>query len=222
MNVGGGIPGETDRATFGTPAKFTYCAAENIAASPWEPLHVERGFAADTSTVTVVGAEAPHNVNDHGSISAEDVLTTIAETMSQPGSNNAYYDAEGPWVVLSPEHASIVARDGWSKQDAKRFLFDRSQVSISRFARGNVERFLLSRWPPQVRARARRWLDGVDTTDVKIPLCSTPEAISIIVAGGPGKHSLFIPTFGATRSVTLPMMLLNGKPANSIRDFSRA
>ena len=44
-NVGGGRPGEVDRATLGNPGKYTFCFAEDEAGSPWEPLSVERGFA---------------------------------------------------------------------------------------------------------------------------------------------------------------------------------
>jgi hypothetical protein len=75
-------------------AKFSYCIAENETASPWEPLHVERGFPADATTMTVIGAECPHNVNDHESLSAEGILTTIAGTMALTGSNDIFYDAE--------------------------------------------------------------------------------------------------------------------------------
>src|SRR3546814_16347897 len=45
INIAGGTPGKGDRATHGTPAKFSFCLAENEMASPWEPLHVRRGFA---------------------------------------------------------------------------------------------------------------------------------------------------------------------------------
>ena len=51
-------------STFGAPSKFSYLVAENEAGNPWEPLHVERGFAKEASTVTVIGAECPHNIND--------------------------------------------------------------------------------------------------------------------------------------------------------------
>jgi hypothetical protein len=33
--------------------------------------------------------------------------------------------------------------------------------------------------------------------------CLTPDDLMIIVAGGAGKHSALVPTFGATRSVTV-------------------
>src|SRR5438105_11091257 len=38
QNIGGAVPGETDRATLGHSGKFTYCLAENETESPWPPL----------------------------------------------------------------------------------------------------------------------------------------------------------------------------------------
>ncbi len=47
LNVGGGRPGDLDKSTLGHPGKYTYCVAENEAASPWAPYHVEKGFAPE-------------------------------------------------------------------------------------------------------------------------------------------------------------------------------
>ena len=71
LNIGGAAPGVLDRSTQGQPSKYSFCIAENEAESPWEPLHVERGFEPGHSTVTVVGCENPHNINDHVSTDAE-------------------------------------------------------------------------------------------------------------------------------------------------------
>src|SRR6516165_10805263 len=49
LNVGGGWPGELDKSTLGHPGKYTYCVAENEAASPWAPYHVEKGFSSEDS-----------------------------------------------------------------------------------------------------------------------------------------------------------------------------
>jgi len=89
LNIGGADPGKLDRATHGHPGKYTYCVAENEAESPWEPFHVDRGFKREDSVVTVVGADAPMNINDASSTSAEGVLHSIASAMITPGSNNA-------------------------------------------------------------------------------------------------------------------------------------
>jgi hypothetical protein len=88
QNIGGAIPGQTDRATLGHPGKFAYCVAENEAASPWEPLHVDRGFRRDESTVTVCGCDAPHNVNDHGSTTADGLVRNLAGVLGTPGSSS--------------------------------------------------------------------------------------------------------------------------------------
>src|SRR5947208_3787360 len=69
-NLGGGRPGEIDKATLGQPGKYTFCFAENEEDSPWEPLHVERGLGPDDSAVTVFAGEAPRSVVDQSSRAA--------------------------------------------------------------------------------------------------------------------------------------------------------
>ena len=70
INIGKARPGSSDMALLGHPGKFTYCLAEDEEGSPFPPLHVSLGFAAEDSVVTVVGAEAPHSV-----LFAGDVMT---------------------------------------------------------------------------------------------------------------------------------------------------
>lgn len=191
QNVGGARPGREDRATLGHPGKFTYCLAENEAQSPWEPLHVERGFAPEASTVTVCGSEPPHNVNDHGSTTAEALMAALAGTAATTGSNNIYLGGD-PLVILGPEHAQTIASSGWSKAEFKRRFWDAARVPLSRFSAENIARFRLTK-PERFEAA------GPDTL---LPFASTPEDVMVIVAGGPGKHSAIVPTFGATRAVT--------------------
>ncbi|MBI2848915.1 MAG: hypothetical protein HYX88_02155 [Chloroflexi bacterium] len=208
MNIGGGLPGPIDKATHGQPGKFTYCMAENARRSPWEPLHVERGFRPEDSTVTVVGADAPYNINDHGSTSAQDLLTTISNTMAVPGSNNALAGGE-PLVVLGPEHAAIIAGDGWAKKEVKKFIFEKARLPLERFSAANQRRL------PTLRPD---WV-GKAKGPFLLPLADRAEDIMVLVAGGAGKHSLFIPTFGTTRAVTRAVALKDGTPARSIEDF---
>ncbi|CAN0405473.1 unnamed protein product, partial [Phaeothamnion confervicola] len=105
LNVGGAAPGVLDRSTQGQPAKYAYCAAENEAESPWPPLHVERGFDIEDSTVTVTGADGPHNINDHISDHADGILATLEGAMSDMGANNAYLYGQ-PTIAFGPEHAA--------------------------------------------------------------------------------------------------------------------
>ena len=73
-NVGGDLPGETDMATHGHAGKYTFCIAENEDESPWEPLHVERGFKVGDSTVTAIGGSGPQNVFTYGCETGAEIL----------------------------------------------------------------------------------------------------------------------------------------------------
>jgi hypothetical protein len=209
VNIGGALPGSGDMSTFGAPSKYSYCVAENEAASPWVPLHVERGFPQEASTVTVVAAECPHNVNDHESLTAEGILTTIAGTMSITGCNDIYYTAQ-PVVVFGPEHAKTVADGGCSKQDARRFLKEHATIPLGRFSKENIERRFRTH-------EKERYANAA--LDTPVPAVRHADDIIIVVIGGAGKHSAYIPTFGATRSVTRALRRRDGEFARSVRDF---
>jgi len=200
-NIGGASPGILDRATFGSPAKYSFCFAENEAENPWEPFHVERGFPQSVSTVTVLGVEGPHNVNDHGSQSAEEILLTVSGVLATPGTNHIYLGGE-PLIVLGPEHAQIIASDGFSKAGVKQFLYEKARVPLKLISRGNLERFRKI-WPER--------FSGLESGD-SVPIAAKPEDILIIVAGGQGRHSAVIPSFGATRAITIPITDRDGHP----------
>ena len=190
VNIGGGRPGEGDRATHGTPAKFSFCLAENEIASPWEPFHVRRGFAPEQSTVTVHACEAPHEINNHTSEDGEGVLRTMASTLSTLGHNNGYLGHGEVAICVGPEHAETMARDGIGIADMQQYLFERAGLPLSEhlaIGRSNYE-----------------GMAAFDETaeDPFLRLVDRPEDYLLFVAGGVGKHSMAMPTFGHTRSVT--------------------
>jgi hypothetical protein len=190
QNIGGAAPGEMDRATHGQPGKYSFCCAENEQASPWAPLHVERGHAREASTVTVVGAEGTMNMNTHTK-DAPELARVIAETMQHPPSNEYTHGGE-PWLVLSPEHAEIFHRAGWSKAEVKRRLWEGSKMPAGRM----TEKDLL-------RVHDSRGLEpGALKPDDLLAISHRPEDIWLIVAGGPGTHSVYVPCFGNSRAVT--------------------
>lgn len=190
MHIGGAVPGETDMATFGHGGKFAACFAEAEDATPWEPLHVARGYARAQSTVTVIGADAPVNCNDFGSTTAKGLLHMIGETMVYPGSNNAQGGGE-VLVVLSPTHAGVFGRAGLSRQQLQEELFERARVPLARFSDEVIQRVHKKR-----EARYGQHLPD------PLPIADGPADIMIAVAGGPGGHTVFFPTYGETRAVT--------------------
>jgi hypothetical protein len=193
VNLGGAIPGVTDKATFGHAGKFTYCIAENEAANPWEPLHVERGFARTDSTVTVFGAEAPHNINNHWSATPHGLLRTVADSMATLGSNHLYLGGES-FVVLGPEHADVLFKAGWTKRDVRVFLYDQARKPLTQVKMGGM-------YGPETRRNLwPRWIDH-DNPEERIPIARRAEDIAILVAGGAGRHSVYLPGWGS-RSLT--------------------
>jgi hypothetical protein len=127
MNVLGIRPHEFDQSTQGSATKYFCCIAENEEDSPWEPLHVERGFNASDSTATVQMIRSDLYVEHRSSQVPEDILMTIADSMSYGGAVTQVTDTRndlGAVVVMGPEHAQLIASRGWSKQDCKQFLFE--------------------------------------------------------------------------------------------------
>jgi hypothetical protein len=209
LNVGGGAPGILDRATQGQPAKYSYCVAENEVENPWSPLHVERGFDHATSTVTVCGAENPHNLNDHVSNESKGILTTIASSMASMGSNNAYLYGE-PILALGPEHAAILARDGLSKDEIRRTLWRQARIPRSQWEAGGMYRMMPNS-------------EDLFTGEPALPMFRRPEDLMVIVVGAAGRHSCWMPTFGAmTKSVTRALTLADGTPAKTVDEFRSA
>jgi hypothetical protein len=209
MNAGEARPGGTDRATMGQPGKFSFCFSENESESPWEPYRVERGYSTEATTVTVVGAEAPHNINDHGSTDAEGLLRTIAGTMATTGNNNLYWLGD-TFLILGPEHAAQLAREGLSKRDVKNELHARARIPAAAMSTGQFSH--LSSWIAE--AERSRFVDP----EGRVALVRHPDDIHIVVAGGPGKHSMWVPTW--FRSNTIPMMRSDGSLARSVREVA--
>jgi hypothetical protein len=184
QNIGGATPGKGDRATHGTPGKYSYCFGENEEASPWEPYYRRLGYDKGSSVVVVAAAEAPHNINDHASSTGAELALTIAATISTAGNNNLLLGREH-FLVLGPEHANTFADDGWSVRMIQEAVFELSMIPVERITPANQRE--IANW-------------GRQPVDGKYPIGSTPDDIQVLVAGGAGKHSLWIPTFGGSQA----------------------
>ena len=208
LNVAGATPGLGDRATQGTPAKFALCLAEHEEASPWAPFHTTRGFSPEDSTVTVSASEGPHNIQDHGSNTALGVLQTLAGALGQAGSNNILSRGQ-PLLAIGPEHAATIAGEGWTREGVQEYLFEHARYPASRLSPEFLE---------AVNIRIEEG-SGVEpfAPDSLLPIVVAPELLQVFVAGGPGKHSSWLPTFGGqTQPVTTLIADRAGRPLRSV------
>jgi hypothetical protein len=190
-NLGGDLPGETDMATHGQSGKYTFCIAENEADSPWPPFHVERGFAATDSTVTVIGASPGHNLFTYGCETGGEILDHFIGGLTALGHNNVIFPT-GPLLVIGPEHAGVLARDGFDKPAIRKAIFERARIPLSHF----VERTVRG-----LHHRRSRWFEQFPDAD-HIGVADDASHVSIVVAGGAGIHSQFVPTSFSYHPVT--------------------
>ena len=191
LHVAGAVPGSGDASTQGGPAKYAYCVAENLDESPWGGYAASAGVAAP-SAVTVHCGEAPHNVHDMESSHPEPILDKMASTMTTLGSNNAPVSSGEFFVMLCPEHAAACAAAGWTRGHVASYLYERARMRAGDLR----DAFALRAWAP--------WQEAIGD-DAGMAITEHPENIKVVVVGGPGKHSCVIPSWGMTRSVTVPV-----------------
>ena len=134
-NVGGGRPGEVDRATHGNPGKISFCFAEDEVGSPWTTLAASRGVANGVDAVTVFPGEGPRCVVDQLARDPESLANTFASclrTLHNPKSVLAF-DAV---LVVGPEHARVFAEAGWDRDRVLDELHARLQIPGTDLVRG--------------------------------------------------------------------------------------
>ena len=134
-NVGGGRPGEVDRATQGNPGKIGFCFPEDEEGSPWEPFHVWRGCDAEMSTVTLFAGEGPRGIVDQLSREPESLARTFAaclRTVQHP-KLPFVFDA---LLVVGPEHGRVFREAGWSRDDLLQRLDALLQLPGAEIVRG--------------------------------------------------------------------------------------
>lgn len=196
LHIAGARPGTGDASTQAQPAKYTFCIAENLPASPWESYPRSLGVDAP-SAVTVACAENPHNFHDMEHHDPARILDKAASAIASLGCNNACISQGEIFVVLCPEHAATIAAAGWDRSDVQSYLYETARLPARTLRRA----FTLRKW--------EAWMEAADD-DVLLPMTGHPDNYRVLVAGGAGKHSCVVPSWGMTRSATVPVALPGG------------
>ena len=191
-NVGGGKPGGVDMSMLGQPGKFTCCIGENEEESGWEPLNVERGFAAGTNTVTVFAGEAPRAIRDQLSRTAPSLGASMGLCLDTVAHPKLHRMGE-VLLVVGPEHARTFTRDGYSKTDLRARI---QEVTARPLRELLPDDECQKGMPLGAVPSALRGPDGRPTPaalDTLFPKFGRDEDILIMVAGGTaGKFSAVV------------------------------
>jgi hypothetical protein len=189
LRAAGMIPGTLDMSTMGQPARYGLCFAE--AEHPTFPSYLESlGMPPASSAVSVFASSGTVEVVDSHSESAEGLLDTLAAALPVPGTVHAegsFLGSGQPLVVIPPEWADRLAKDGFSRAQACARLSRQSITRIDSLPASIVES-----------------LDDVVRTSGAIRAARDPESVAFVVAGGVGSKATYIPTWhGGTAIATV-------------------
>jgi hypothetical protein len=188
MNVMQTQPGLFDRATLGNPGKYSFCFAENEEESPWEPLHVMRGFRRDQSAVTVYASNSLYQVYNQLASTPEPLLRCFVDVLVNLGLPNVKGFNQA-LLVFAGEHTEVLGKAGWTKRQVASFIVEHARRPLADFKRA-------ARLPGDPTSADERTLRA---------LFERPEDILIVSAGGrAGSWSACLPGWGNkwTQAVT--------------------
>lgn len=193
INIGGGRSGTSDMALMGHPGKFTMCLGEDEAHSPFEPMHVGRGFTAEQSTVTVIGTDGPQSVI--GVVDADDptcvdrLLSSFAAAFSSVTTNNAALRGGQAALAINVDHAGYLASKGHSLESVRNEVVARAVVA------------------GRDKAASAGFMGRPPDPDASYPCFEADEDLLVFVAGGGGLYSVAFPSWCAgphsNRAVTV-------------------
>ena len=206
LNTGRALPGIQDMGVLGASGKYTQCVGEHEEASPWEPLHVQRGYAPGSNAVSMVPITARVAVHGYAD-TLELALEPIAKAAGIRRSTN--YLGSEIVVFLSPHSADQFRDAKWSKQDIQRHLYEHARILPTSYyglefykpaGRRNVETYF--------GKKMAEWIFKQEGTDTPLPIVTGPDKFIIVVVGGhgTGQNAVFPGGHGymAAREIKLP------------------
>ncbi len=134
-NVGGGKPGEVDRATHGNPGKLSFCFAEDEAGSPFGTLAQERGIAPQQNAVTVFAGEGPRCVVDQAARTPEQLTNSFAACLRATHHPKSVLSFDAI-LVVSPDHSRVYAEAGWDREKILSELYARLNIPGTELVKG--------------------------------------------------------------------------------------
>jgi hypothetical protein len=186
-NVGGGRPGEIDRSVFGSPAKYSFCFAEDEDDPRWESYAASLGYSPKTSTVTIFPGDGITQIIDHISRRPEDLCRSFAGCIRTIYGTGHIIGVQA-FLAIAREHAIVFYDAGWSKTRVKEELLGLLKIPVREVVSG------------------RAGLMGLTNEEKSDPDNLVPKfkngTFNVIRAGGyAGKYSAIIPSIGGKGSI---------------------
>jgi len=208
-NLAGHRPGEVYMGTFGYILPPVFAENEELLKEiGWKPYHVDEGFDADASTVSVCGTANWGYQMYPTTEDPERLAQLLAYDAARSGCpNHSAIHPDSPRLVfpvfLTPSVARTFAKGGFSKKDVQNAVWKNARYSLAevdfesyygahegqrethkdhlksgKLSMRHIERGKLPSWFPRVA-------EGEDAT---IPVVPAPEQLPIFVCGDPTRN----------------------------------
>lgn len=242
-SIGGSRPGVTEGKLHGALGRYGTLFGEYEEASPWEPLHVEKGFDAEISTVTCFpDMKAPYRIYTHAWGQPTTELYLWARGLAHYTNYSTFGDqGSNPLLMINPASAKEFSEDGWTKDDIKHFLYENARVhrddqcqrnpALPEYVhKAHIDKSLFA---PHRGRRAPRWVraqvlepDNVIYNKLICPIVADPEDFWIVVAGQEdtigGKLFYWGPMMHGEEASIKPITRKDGTPVKSIDELTQA
>ena len=230
LNIGRTWPAKNDMALIGRLSAHTFFTfGENIDMSPWQPYHVNRGFPAEQSCVTVanIHGSSPLQHFYGGMIMTwtadgildrlvDDLLMTSRRTLGEWGTKGmgvvpgSGVGARNHMVILFPELVEEYKKKGYDQTQLQNEIYHRVSVLYEDLATEEVEAIKTGIKLGVVPPGRKTVFEEALQPGRKVPLLISPENIHLFVAGGaPGCAFSFdyyrIPPYTQTAVMTRPI-----------------
>jgi hypothetical protein len=188
-------PGRTDKGSIGA-GLYVALAEDDEALEKigWEPMRVERGFAHEDDVVTVQSvystSQPIYSSGDHADTHLASLAYVYSGAVDPWFFTGIWFQAWHPLLLLNPTVAGVIAADGLSKDDVRRYLYENTSTSAK----------WMEIYPPHVGAadfRLSKMIESglagpefsrSDDPDRTVPAMLGPEWTNIVVAGDPGRN----------------------------------
>ncbi len=202
LNCGGARQGIEDMGTLGIPAKYCMLTGEYEEASPWSPLHVERGFKLEDSTITVCNTPAFRRPMGEyrGYTDGRELLGRLVDGLRSPDMAQLCIpeiSEQGIYVFLGPQAAQILAKGGWNKNNLRKYIGEYARLPAKRLGPFGGPASVL--WPKELLPAHEEW---------ECPVIPFYDQIQFVVMGTKGSTLMALagPGFGGsvTQKIELP------------------
>ena len=201
-NVAGFLLHKTDKGTFGNT--FRVVVPENddaVRELGWPTLAEERGFGPNDSTVTVSRFTGGNVVASVSGSTAVQIMDNLADSMVRQYSwhltfmMGSGFGTLRPLLLLTPILAQTIRRDGWSKADVQRYLFDKARMPAWKFERYLRDWMNKPTWNLAEEVKAGRipaLFHESDDPERLVPPVFRPEDYMVVVTGDPMRTNAYV------------------------------